>query len=196
MAAGDRRLSDDVLVEGALRAVARHGWRDTTLERIAQECGVSRVTLHRHGISREAVFRLFVARYERAYRDAMWPVLTAQGDGRTRLALALAAICDVEEEQLDLMGALDEDANARLFHEEPSEEALSRAEFTGPLVRLLEDGMADGSIRPVDPDETATVLMNVVGRTYRHLRVHHRWGIERSRATVLALLERGWASGG
>lgn len=193
MAVGVRKLSDEVLVEGALRAVARHGWRETTLERIAQECGVSRVTLHRHGISKEGVFRLFVARYERAYRDAMWPVLTAQGDGRTRLALALGALCDVEEQHLDLMGALDEDANARLFHEEPSGEALSRSEFTGPLVRLLEEGMADRSIRPLDADETATVLMNVVGRTYRHLRVHHRWGVERSRATVLDVLERGWA---
>jgi hypothetical protein len=35
--------------------------------------------------------------------------------------------------------------------------------FTEPLEKLLREGIADGSLRDVDPVETATVLFNLVG---------------------------------
>ncbi len=46
------------VVEGARSAVERYGWQRATLERIAREAGVSRMTLHRHGLGREEIFAL------------------------------------------------------------------------------------------------------------------------------------------
>jgi len=53
-------------------------------------------------------------------------------------------------------------------------ELLADALFTDPLKRLLRDGTAEGSLRRVDPVETATVLFNMAGWTYVHLRTGHR----------------------
>ena len=50
--------------------------------------------------------------------------------------------------------------------------------FTEPVQRLLADGVADGSLAVDDPEETATVLFNLVGHTYRHLRAGHGWSPE------------------
>jgi hypothetical protein len=72
-----------------------------------------------------------------------------------------------------------------IFHREDAEEALTRTVFTEPLEKLLRDGTADGSVRAVDPAEMATVLFNLVGWTYIHLRTGHGWKPERAlRATL------------
>ncbi len=52
---------------------------------------------------------------------------------------------------------------------------MTRSVFTEPLERRLRDGIADGSLRKLDPVETATVLFNLVRWTYVHLRTGHRW---------------------
>jgi hypothetical protein len=57
--------------------------------------------------------------------------------------------------------------------------------FTEPLEKLLREGAADGRLRDVDPVQTATVLFNLVGWTYIHLRTGHGWRPERAlRATL------------
>ena len=63
------------------------------------------------------------------------------------------------------------------------------------LERLLTEGIRDGSIRNVPVAETATLLVNVADRTYRHLRIAHGWSPTKSRTELLALLARGVASG-
>jgi hypothetical protein len=62
---------------------------------------------------------------------------------------------------------------------------MTRTVFTEPLVRLLSDGIADGTLREVDPEETATVLFNLVGWTYVHLRTGHGWKPDRARRAIL-----------
>jgi AcrR family transcriptional regulator len=42
---------DERAVSGARRAIERHGWRRATMERIAAEAGLSRMTLHRNGVT-------------------------------------------------------------------------------------------------------------------------------------------------
>ena len=67
----------------------------------------------------------------------------------------------------------------------------TRDVFTEPLERLLRDGIADRSVRNVDPRETATLLFNLVGWTYIHLRSGHRWEPEHARDSVIEIALRG-----
>lgn len=149
------------------------------MQRIAEQAGVSRVTLHRHGVSRESLLAVFAERGIERYRAALWPAITSPADGGERLHEALIALCDLAEENLDLLVALRARSD-RVFHEE-AEEALTRSVFTEPLERVLRDGAADGSLRQVDPIEYATVL----GWTYIHLRTGHRWPAQRARDTTI-----------
>jgi AcrR family transcriptional regulator len=181
---------DARLVDGARRAVERHGWDGLTLQRLAEEAGLSRMTLHRHGVSRELVLAALAERLEAEYRDALWPALTAPGTPLERLELALTQLCGVVDGNLRLVDALGHRERDALFHER-TKPALTKRVFTEPVRRLLADGAADGSLDVDDPEETATVLFNLVGHTYRHLRTGHGWSAKRARKSVLGLALRG-----
>jgi len=55
-------------------------------------------------------------------------------------------------------------------------------------------GAADGSLADEDPEETATLLLNLVSWTYRHLRRGHGWEPERARDGVLRIALDGVAA--
>ena len=182
-------LERDLLAAGR-RAFGRHGFAGATMERIAAEAGRSRVTLHRRGVTKEAILGALVEEAVADYREALWPALTAAGTGRERLEAALEAVVDQTEANLDLLLAVRSQTD-QVFHDDEGGEALTRDVFTQPLERLLADGVADGTLRDVDPAETATVLFNQVGWTYVHLRTGHRWRAARARRAVLDLALRG-----
>jgi AcrR family transcriptional regulator len=184
---------DESLLEGAHRAIERYGWEQATLERIAAEAGVSRMTLHRRGVTRQGLLGVLAERLETSYRAAMWPALTARGTGRERLEQALAGYCEAVEANLEVLAALAQADHNAIFHED-GPRGLTRPAFTEPIRRLLQDGVADGSLVADDLDETATLLLNLVSWTYRHLRRGHGWNAERARDGVLRIALDGVAS--
>lgn len=176
--------ADARLLEAARRAFERYGYGGATLERIAAEAGVSRVTLHRRGVGKDALLAELVDGATEDYCRAMWPALTAAGSGAERLQAGLLALCASAEQHMALLVALRAQADL-VFHREDEEEAMTRTVFTEPIERLLRDGMADGSLREVDPVEMATVLFNLVGWTYIHLRTGHGWRPGRAATATL-----------
>lgn len=189
-AATSEREIDSRLLDGARRAIERHGWEGATLQRLAEEAGVSRMTLHRRGVSREALLVALGEQLEREYREALWPALTAPGTALERLGLALDSLCDVVDGNLELLDALGHAERDVVFHER-RRPALTKHVFTEPVQRLLADGVADGSLAVEDAQETATVLFNLVGHTYRHLRAGHGWSPKRTRKAVIDLALSG-----
>lgn len=175
---------EDVLL-AAQRVFERHGYASATIDRIAEEAGVSRVTLHRRGLTKDVLLGELVAEATEDYRRAMWPALTAGGTGADRLAAALEALCEMAERRLALLVALRAQSDGIFHGDDDGGEVPTRSVFTEPLERLLRDGVADGSVRDVDPLETATTLFNLVGWTYVHLRTGHRWSPDRAARAVL-----------
>ena len=178
------------MLDAAHRAIERHGWEAATLERIAEEAGVSRMTLHRRKVSRDAVLRALAERLEAQHHEAMLTALSAPGTARERLAAALDAECRLGEQNLALGGALDSAARDAIYHED-RRPALTRDAFVAPYRRLLTDGAVDGTLAVDDPEETATVLINLVSHTYRHLRQEHGWDASRARESVCAIALEG-----
>src|SRR4051794_36236064 len=177
------------LLDAGERTLARFGYHGATAERIAAEAGVSRVTLHRRGITKDTILAELAERATERYRAALWPALTAPGTGGERLTAALEALCDQTDKHLELLVAMRSQTDA-VFHE-PGPEPATRSVFTEPLERLLRDGAQDGSLRSVDCTEMATVLFNLVGWTYVHLRTGHRWAPDRASRDVLSIVLDG-----
>jgi AcrR family transcriptional regulator len=181
------------VLAAARRLASRGGLRSATMQELADEAGVSRVTLYRRGATRDNVLAALRADLAREEREAIWPALVGTGTARERLERALLALCAVGEAGLDLADELADDTRDAIYHESGAR-ALTRDEFTAPFRRLLEDGAADGSLRPqADVDEVATILYNQVAWTYRHLRRGHGWSPERAGRGVVALAIGGLA---
>jgi AcrR family transcriptional regulator len=177
----------------SLRATIRlRPWHEVTTEEIAQAVGVSRMTLHRRGIGKDEALAQLRELLMAEHQAAALAALTLTGAGRDRLRLALQGVCDVDERYLALIDSLADDL-AAVFHEPGEGPVLTRIGFTDALRRILEDGVADGTLRSADPAEDATLLFNAAGWTYRHLRRGHHWSAEHAQARVVELLLHGVA---
>lgn len=181
---------DAAVLEAGRRAFERYGFQDTTIERIASEAGLSRVTLHRRGISKRLILDALAEAAIEDYRARMWPALTSTGSVPERLDQALSALCDAAEDHMALLLALRNQTD-RVFHDTEAGEALTRTVFTEPLERLLHEGAREGTLRVLDPERTATVVFNQVGWTYVHLRSAHRWRRDDARSEVVDLCLNG-----
>lgn len=183
---------DPALLSRVRDRLSTRDWRSVTVAELAEAAGLSRMTLHRRGITKEQVLAQLGARLEAEYREAMFAALTATGSARGRLGQALRAVCAVDERYLGVLGALAGRLDT-VFHEpgEHDEPVLTRAAFTDGLRRLLEDGAQDGSIAVADPSQTATLVFNAVGHTYRHMRTGHSWPADVARERVVALVLDG-----
>lgn len=182
---------DPERIERIRDALGGRDWHAVTLSDLADAAGLSRMTLHRRGIGKDEVLRQIGALMVQDHRDAIYPALVADGDGRKRLRIALEGLCAVNERYLRISDALSAIQLAEVFHEPGEGAVLTRDSFTAGMRRILADGMADGSLREADLDDTATLLFNAVGWTYRHMRTGHRWPAERARETVVDLLLHG-----
>jgi AcrR family transcriptional regulator len=175
---------DDRHLTAARTVLRERGLAGTTLERIAAEAGMSRMTLHRHGIGRPEILAALVERMLEDERSELWPPLAEEGDAASRLHKVLERRCALAERHLEVLEAMDAAARDAAFH---GDNGLTRPEFVEPLRRLLADGAADGSLASRDPVEDATLLYNLVGHTYRHLRTGHGWSARRAREAVLRI---------
>jgi AcrR family transcriptional regulator len=177
---------ETALLDATVDVLAAEGWERLSLERIAERAGTSRVTLWRQGITRDALVDALLERLTEDYRSSLWPILTAPGTGRERLEAALRALCDVADRHLQLLLASD-----TAFHQ-ARERARVRPSFVEPLIRLLHDGVADGSLQdPPSYEDRADALFNTVCWSYVHLRGRHGWSSQRAASHVLDLVLNG-----
>ena len=179
-------MSTDVL-RAARRLAARNALSGASMADIAAEAGITRVTLYRRGETRTAILAALRDELAREERDRLWPILTSDGDARTRLERALESICAGTDASAGLLAGLD-DARLNAIYHEDGEETLTRREFVAPIVRAAARRRARRLARAVAvPQETATVLYVQITYTYRHLAREHGWPAERTTRAVVDL---------
>lgn len=175
---------DDAVLDAAAAVLGREGLAGLSLSAVADEVGISRVTLHRHGVRRGDLLAGVARRTSDDLRASLWPVLTDAGDAASRLATALGVLCQVIDRHAGVLGAL--------YHvpDRPDPARGGRRagfDFIEPFERLLLDGAIDGSLRSVDAAEDAELVVNAVTWTYLHLRTAHGWPEERAAARTIGL---------
>jgi AcrR family transcriptional regulator len=180
---------DQELLDATAAAVARWGLGEITLDRVATEAGMSRATIYRRGVTREDLVAALTGKAADTYRRAMLPALAQRGTAAQRLRHALEALCDTADEHLYLLAGMFL-ARGEVFHQS-GPDALVVDTFAEPFERLLRDGAADGTLRHLPPTVTATVLFNIVGWGYIHLRAAHEWNQSHAREAILDLVLNG-----
>lgn len=175
---------DDPLLDAAVHLLERSGVRGLTMSAIAAEGGISRVTLHRRGLSVDDVVIAVLARASDDLRAALWPVVTGTLDAASRLRAGLRTLCDVAERHAAVLMA---------FYGEParaipeSSDRTTSFRFIEPFERILRDGQLDCSLHVTDPAAEATLVANAVCWTYLHMSRAHGWPPHEAADHVIAL---------
>lgn len=180
---------DQTLIDATATAITRWGLPEVTLDRVAAEAGMSRATIYRRGVTREDLIAALTLEAADTYNRCMLPALSASGTARERLELALRALCTAADDHLYLLAGMFL-AHGEVFHQS-GPDALVVDVFAEPFERLLRDGAADGTLRTLAPTITATVLFNLVGWAYIHLRAAHEWDQDTAARTILDIILNG-----
>ena len=77
----DTPVSHEVLA-AARRLAGRQALAGASMDDIAREAGITRVTLYRRGETRQAIVAALREELVREERDLLFPILTADGDGQ------------------------------------------------------------------------------------------------------------------
>ncbi len=171
--------------------LGRRPWHELSIEEIAGAAGLSRMTLHRRGIGKEDIGAALTDLLQEEYQLAVLPALSSREPAPARLKQALERVCDVDERYLGLLDSLGQQVG-EIFHEEGEGEVMTKGVFVDAVRRILDDGEKEGTLDPSPgSDETATLLFNAAGWTYRHMRTGHNWTREHARESVVRLLVAG-----
>jgi AcrR family transcriptional regulator len=171
--------------------LGHRAWHELALDELARSAGLSRMTLHRRGITREDILAALAEMLEREHQEAALPALSSLAPAPERLAMALRSACEIDERYLGLMEALHGQL-PEIYHEPGDGEVLTRGPFIDALKRILQDGVTEGTLAVTeDLDETATLLFNATAWTYREMRNGHRWPPQKAQDRVVHLLIAG-----
>jgi AcrR family transcriptional regulator len=145
-------------VMAAAQLFAERGLDGATMSDIAEITGIPRATLYYYFDGKEAVFACMCAlaldRFEAALADA----LSGTGSAAERLGRVVQAQLDFCAAHPEAFLAMHLDLGRAARRAEMSERIV-RA-YLRPVVRLLEEGATDGTIRPVaNPRTTAAALL-------------------------------------
>lgn len=87
--AAARRRTEERLLEGAMRAVARHGLAKLSMRDVSRYAGVSRATAYRYFPDTDALLRALGQREAERFERQVWEALEKAPPGPERLAVVL-----------------------------------------------------------------------------------------------------------
>lgn len=155
-----QRLKREAVLREAGQAFGRKGYHNTSLDDVARALGISKGTLYNYVRDKQEILFAF---HQLAYdlSDRAFAFGRAQGGtGAEVLRAILAHYIELLTGELGACGALMEvDA---LRPEDRAEAARRRNAFEAAFVAIIEDGIADGSIRPVDPKLAVFTFMGAI----------------------------------
>ena len=140
---------------------AERGLDGATMSDIAAATGIPRATLYYHFDGKEAVFACICDRVFCEFEEAVAAALSGPGSAAERLGRVVRAQLDCYTAHPAAYLAIHLDLGRAVRRAEIGQRA-ARA-YLRPVARLLEEGVADGSIRPVvSPSAAAAALLGAV----------------------------------
>ena len=151
-----QEMSRDAFLRAATRLINTRGYKGASVDKISAELNVTKGSFYHH---HEAKDDLVVTCFERSFeviRRVQRLALARDGDQWTKLSSAAAALA---EYQLSDYGPLLRSSALTSLPEEIREEMVQHStRVSDRFASMISDGIAEGSIRPVDPFIAAQML--------------------------------------
>lgn len=179
-------------IPAAAAVFAEHGFDDARIEEVARRVGVPRATLYYYFSGKEDILAFLL---RSLLDDVASEVQRAASRGETGVVRLKAAL----RSQLDVLAGSPDTAQLLVANIGRAGRLADiatavRTAFHEPVARVIVDGIADGSIRSVDPERTASALYGAVILTGLHeITIHGRLDPDEVLADVTAVVLDGLA---
>ena len=149
------------IIDAARRVIVQHGLANASMEKIADAANISKGTLYLYFDSKEALVREATERGHAALAEAVAAATEAATAPVDALHAYVRAVIAFSDENAVMFRAMDmhpDSAGA------PAAKAVEKriGAYVDLLEGFLDQGMADGSIRPVRPRQVARILVEAV----------------------------------
>jgi AcrR family transcriptional regulator len=182
-------------LEAAARVFADHGFDQTRIEDLAEATGVPRATLYYYFAGKEDILAWLFRQMLAEVTEAVAVAVSGEGTARDRLEAVVRAKVEVMARHPATCRALIADLGraGRI----PDIAAAIQAAFHHPVRRLLADGEADGTLRPVgDPETTVSAVYGAVTTAAAHYLVaDNTVEVDRVATEVTTILLAGLGAG-
>ena len=152
---------NEEIMRATYKALCEYGYADLTIERIAQEYGKTTAAIHYHYDTKDELLLAFLDYILGEYVSALHEVQAT--DPEERLELLMDKLLMDPREHHDLLVALVEMRNQTPHKESFSRRFEENDQYISYLLKtVIEQGIADGVFRDVDPDHIAQTLLIIV----------------------------------
>ncbi len=177
-------VSREAFLRAATELINENGYRGASVDRISARLNVTKGSFYHHNATKDELVGDCFERTFEILRDAHRAVHSLGGDGWTK---ACAMACALVRHQLSdhgpllrysALAAAPADRRARLW--------ATSERLTERTAGLISDGVADGSIRPVDAVVAAEILMGLINAAAEL----QKWSPAATQATCAELFVR------
>ncbi len=187
-----QELKRQAIIREAARIFSRRGCHGATLDDVADRLGVSKTALYRYVRNKSD---LLYACHEEAMDIADRTLTQGEQSGRTGLEKIQHALGAYLAEMIGELGVpvliLEENA---LQGDEAERIYARRDEFETRLRALVEEGIADGSILPVNPKMAMFMLLGAIHWVTKWYRPDGSWSAEDVSDALIELATRSFAA--
>jgi AcrR family transcriptional regulator len=156
-----RDATREVILEAARRRFLRFGPRKTTMDEVAREAGCSRTTLYAHFRNKEDLYASLLEQDAEVFIREAGAIGEGEGGSRRKIrriveltrrtyarnqVMRLALVGDSEMSLAPVARAFTRDQEGRIVE---------------LLRRVLEEGVAEGALRPIDPERVAYLMFHL-----------------------------------
>ncbi|MBL8571717.1 MAG: TetR family transcriptional regulator [Phreatobacter sp.] len=178
------------IIREAARVFSRRGVHGTSLDDVAERLGVTKAALYRYVPSKQD---LLYACHEEAMDIAREAMDRGEAEGRTGLEKIRIGMARYMREMIDAMGVpvliIEENA---LSGQQAKDIMQRRDDFERRMRRLVEEGIADGSIVQVNVKIAMFTLLGAVHWVTKWYSPDGAWGAEDVAEAVIEIATRGF----
>lgn len=154
------RLKREAVLRESGRIFSRHGYHNTSLDDVAKALNVSKGTLYNYVKDKQEILfecqKMALDIAERSFDYAEQNATTGAG----RLRLVIRQYIATLTEEMGACGVITEVGALRPADRKAI--VARRDQFEARFITLIEQGMADGSLRPIDPKLAVFTFMGAV----------------------------------
>ena len=188
----DRRkaLMKNGIYDAAVEILMRDGYEAMTMERVAEQAGVAKGSLYNYFPNKLELLRFVRVKSFEPLEERVDAILDSDTDALEKLRLMFRAWFEYLDSRRRLFNFLfNEHAIHKLFR---PEESSGQQRAINNLAKVIEQGIAEGTLRKVDPGQYATLLFGA-GRQVcdEQVRGDDPWPMDEMLELIMGFFLRG-----